>query len=115
MFYYNKHGKRIDLLNKRPRNLSVGGIIKDHPHNKNKNEDTISSYLEYGSLVIPVPVMKSGVMDKYDGEIVGPKQEDKKQLSKTIVMSGEMVVNKRHAKKVESFLRKHGITLPLKP
>lgn len=113
MFYYNQKGKRIDLLNKRPRNLSQGGMIKDHPHNKHKDQDTISSYLEYGSLVVPVPVMKSGVMDEYKGEIKGEKQNDKKELSKTIVMAGEMVVNKKHASKVESFLRRKGVTLPL--
>lgn len=113
MFYYNQKGKRIDLLNKRPRNLSIGGMIKDHPHNKYKDQDTISSWLEYGSLVVPVPVMKSGVMDEYKGEIKGEKQIDKKKLSKTIVMAGEMVVNKKYAGRVESFLRHKGITLPL--
>ena len=115
MFYYNKQGKRVDLLNKRPRNLSRGGMIEDHPSipKANKNQDTISSYLEYGSLVVPVPVMKSGVMDEYKGPIQDKKQTDKKQLSKTIVMPGELVVHKKYADKVENFLRKKGIKLPL--
>lgn len=115
MFYYNNKGKRIDLLNKRPRNLSAGGMIEDHPSipKEHKRQDTISSYLEYGSLVVPVPVMKSGVMDEYKGEIKGEKQNDKKELSKTIVMPGELVVHKKYAGKVENFLRKKGIKLPL--
>lgn len=115
MFYYNNKGKRIDIVNKRPRNLSAGGMIKDHPSipKEHKNQDTISSWLEYGSLVVPVPVMKSGVMKEYKGPIKGEKQEDKDHLSKTIVMPGELVVHKEHAGKVESFLRKKGIKLPL--
>ena len=113
MFYYNKKGQRIDLLNKRPRNLSAGGLIADHPHNRHKDQDTISSYLEYGSLVVPVPVMKKGVMKEYKGKIKGPKVSDRKKLSKTIVMAGELVVNRRYAKGVEQFLRKRGIRLPL--
>ena len=113
MFYWNKKHQRIDLLNKRPRNLSAGGLIADHPHNRHKGEDTISSYLEYGSLVVPVPVMKKGVMKDYKGQITGKKTTDPNKLSKTIVMAGEMVVNRRHAGQVERFLRKKGIKLPL--
>lgn len=113
MFYYNKQGRRIDIVNKRPRNLSAGGLIKDYPNNKHPDQDTISSLLEYGSLVVPVKVMKSGVMDEYKGKITGEKQTDKKQLSKTIVMPNELVVHKKYANKVENFLRKKGIKLPL--
>lgn len=115
MFYYTKQGTRVDLLNKRPRNLSRGGMIEDHPSipKEHKNKDTISSYLEYGSLVVPVPVMKSGVMDGYKGPITGKKQSKKEELSRTIVMPGELVVNKKYAPKVEAFLRKKGIKLPL--
>lgn len=115
MFYYNNRGKRIDIVNKRPRNLSAGGMIEDHPSipKAHKNQDTISSYLEYGSLVVPVPVMKSGVMDGYKGKIKDEKQTDKNELSKTIVMPGELVVHKKYARQVENFLRKKGIKLPL--
>jgi hypothetical protein len=113
MFYWAKNGKAVDILNKRPRNLSTGGMIQDSPKIRNKKEDTISSLLEYGSLVVPVPVMKSGAMDDYKGPITGPAQHDKKQLGKTIVMPNELVVNKRYAKKVEDHLRRKGITLPL--
>jgi hypothetical protein len=112
MFYYT-HGKRVDLFNKRPRNLSAGGIIQDDPRIKNKKEDTVSSLLEYGSLVVPVPVMKSHVMDGYKGKITGQKQLRMSQLGKTIVMPHELVVHKSHAKEVERYLLKHGIKLPL--
>ena len=113
MFYYTEKGKRVDIFNTRPRNLSAGGLIKDNPRIKNKKEDTISSLLEYGSLVVTVPVMKSGVMDGYKGDIIGKKQTDKKQLGKTIVMPNELVVNKKYAGGVEKYLKKKGITLPL--
>jgi len=112
MFYYSGN-KRIDIFNTRPRNLSRGGLIKDNPKIKIKNEDTISSLLEYGSLVVPVPVMKSGVMKGYKGPITGPVQHDQDKLGRTVVMPNELVVNKRYASKVERYLKKKGITLPL--
>lgn len=112
MYYYSGH-KRIDIFNTRPRNLSRGGLIRDNPKIKCKNEDTISSLLEYGSLVVPVPVMRSGVMKEYKGPITGPVQHDKAQLGRTVVMPNELVVNKRYASKVERFLKTKGITLPL--
>jgi hypothetical protein len=113
MFYQTESGKKVSIFNTRPRNLSRGGIIKDSPKIKIKDEDTISSLLEYGSLVVPVPVMKSGVMKGYKGKITGPKQTDRNKLGHTIVMPNELVVNKRHASKVEMFLKRKGITLPL--
>jgi hypothetical protein len=113
MFYHTESGKRVYIFNTRPRNLSRGGLIKDSPKIKVKNEDTISSLLEYGSLVVPVPVMKSGVMNEYKGKITGEKQTDRNKLGQTIVMPNELVVNKRHASKVETFLKRKGITLPL--
>jgi len=113
MFYQTPSGKFVNLFNKRPRNLSAGGMIKDSPKIKDKHEDTISSLLEYGSLVVPVPVMKSGVMNDYHGPITGEPTHKRSQLGKTIVMPGEMVVNKKYAGGVERFLKKKGITLPL--
>lgn len=112
MFYQTK-GKTIFLFNKRPRNLSRGGLIKGHPSINDIPHDTISSKLEYGSLVIPVPVVKSGVMDEYKGKIVGPKTTDPRKLAPTIVMPNEIVVNRRYARQVEDFLKRKGITLPL--
>ena len=113
MFYKTKTGKTIMIFNKRPRNLSAGGLIKGHPKINKIPDDTISSYLEYGSLVVPVPVMKSGIMNDYKGKIVGEKTTDRSKLSPTIVMPNELVVNRKYAKNVEDFLRKRGIILPL--
>lgn len=114
-FYITEKGKAVNIFNKRPRNLSAGGLIKDSPKIKEKEEDTLSSYLEYNSLVVPVPVVKSGVMDLYKGKITGQKQLCMTQLGKTIVQPGEIVINKKYASKVEDFLKKKGITLPIKP
>lgn len=114
MFYLNEQGKKIHIINRRPRNLSGGGMIKPFKnHPVNHKDDTINSMLEYGDLVVPVPVMKSGVMNEYKGPITGKVQTDKSRLAKTIVMPDELVVHRKHAAKVEAFLRKKGITLPL--
>jgi len=113
MWYYSAKGEVIPILNRRPRNLSGGGLIRDSPKIQNKNEDTISSLLEYGSLVVPVPVMQSGLMDRYKGNITGPKTTDRARLAPTIVMPNELVVHKRYAPAVERYLKRHGVTLPL--
>lgn len=113
MFYWNDKGQPIQILNTRPRNYSAGGFIKGHPKIQTPHEDTINSVLEYGSLVIPVPVMESGIMDGYKGKLTGKKTTDKSRLSPTIVMPNEYVVNKKYAPAVERYLKKHGITLPL--
>jgi hypothetical protein len=88
-------------------------MIKGAPKINKIPDDTISSYLEYGSLVIPVSVVKSGVLKDYKGPITGPETTNKRDLAPTVVMPGEIVVNRRYAKKVEDFLRRRGITLPL--
>ncbi len=113
MFYKTQTGKEVFLFNKRPRNLSRGGMIRGNRKIRDKNEDTISSYLEYGSLVIPIPVVRSGVMREYKGPIEGPPTTARKNLSPTVVMPGEIVVNRRYAKDVERFLLSKGIRLPL--
>jgi hypothetical protein len=112
-FYWNDKGRAIQILNKRPRNYSGGGFIKGHHKIETPEEDTISSLLEYGSLVIPVPVMESGIMNGYKGKLFDKKTNDKDRLAPTIVMPGEMVVHKKYAPAVEKYLKKHGITLPL--
>ena len=111
MFYWTDKGKAVDIFNKRPRNLSRGGLIKDSPKIRDKSEDTVSSLLEYGSLVVPVPVVRA--LDDYQGAITGAIQRDKSKLGKTIVMPGEVVINRRYAKRVEDHLKRKGIVLPL--
>ena len=113
MFYYNDKGRRINLINTRPRNLSAGGMISGAPPKKDEFEDTVLAKLEIGSLVIPRPVVRSGIMDKYKGEITGEKCHDPTRLGSSVVMPKEIVVHRKHADKVERFLEKHGIHLPL--
>lgn len=113
MFYINEKGRKIGLLNTRPRNLSAGGMITGNPPKKDEFEDTVLAKLEYGSLVVPRPVVRSGIMEKYKGPITGPKTEDPDRLGSAVVMPKELVVHRRHADRVERFLAGHGIRLPL--
>jgi hypothetical protein len=112
-FYHNKAGRKIFIVNSRPRDYSAGGYIEDDPAipRKDINEDTIMSKLEYDSLVVPKPV--AWMMKYYPGEIMGEKETDPSKLADTIVMPHEIVVDKIHAPKVEKWLKKHGITLPI--
>jgi len=91
----------------------MGGYIEDDPAipRRDINEDTIMSKLEYDSLVVPKPV--AWMMKYYPGEIMGEKEHDPEKLADTIVMPHEIVVDKIHAPKVEKWLKKHGITLPI--
>lgn len=114
MFYYNGKGQAVQIFNKRRANFSDGGYVKYHPNNQFAHEDSIASWLEPGSLVIPVSVMKSGVMDGYKGKLTDKTIHDTSKLANVIVMPGEFVVAKKYARDVEKYLKKHGITLPLK-
>lgn len=114
MFYFNKRGTPIGIFNKRPRNYSAGGMIKNYRGNKHPDEDTISSLLEEGSLVIPKGVMESGIMKKYGGPVTGPHNYNHAELVPTIVLPGELVVDKLYAPDVTRYLKSKGITLPLK-
>jgi hypothetical protein len=115
LFYYNDHSQPVFLLNKKPINFSKGGFIpypsKMNPDNK--KEDTILSYLQEGSVVIPRPIVERGYLKDYKGEIHGPEITDKDKLVRTIVMPHEIVVHKNHANKVLNHLKKKGITLPI--
>lgn len=123
LFYYNRQSRPIYLVNNKPINYSRGGLVSyDKSHSKNinpddKNEDTLYTLLEEGSVVIPVPIVKKGHIDDYikiggkisDNNII----KDKSKLVKTILMPGEIVVQKKYANDVLSFLKKRGITLPI--
>lgn len=113
MFYRNNRGKRIDIVNPgRPLNLSTGGMIPALPGTeKHPEEDTISAKLEVGSLVVPVKVVKH--LKDYKGETTGPVQTNPNRLINAIVMPDEKVIHRKHAPKVEAFLRRKGIKLPL--
>lgn len=111
--FYRKQGKKIFIANPdKPLNLSRGGLIpaiagsERHP-----NEDTISSYLEAGSLVVPVKAVKH--LSDYKGKITGEVQTDRDKLVKAVTMPHEVVVHRRFASRVEDHLRKKGVRLPL--
>jgi len=114
MFYYNGKGQAVQIFNKRRANFSDGGYVKYHPNNQFAHEDSIASWLEPGSLVIPTKVMESGVMDSYKGKLTDRTIYDTSKLANVIVQPGEMIVAKKYARAVEKYLKKHGITLPLK-
>ena len=117
--FTSDNGGTIFLTNKKPRNLSQGGMIKptktfyklgNQKIQNDQDEDTIRSNLSSGSIVIPrsiVPLMK-----EYSGKITGPKTNQK--LIPVIVQSDEMVVHPKYANQVMSFLKSKGVSLPLK-
>ena len=113
MFYYSK-GRRIGIINPgRPLNLSAGGLIPRLPGipNKDLDVDTISAKLEVGSLVVPKKHVKD--LKGYKGEMTGPATTDSKKLVNAIVLPYEKVIHRKHAPKVEQFLKRKGISLPL--
>jgi len=111
--FYRKQGRKIFIANpNEPLNLSRGGLIPAIPGSeRHPNEDTISSYLESGSLVVPVKAVKH--LNDYKGKITGEVQTNKTKLVKAVTMPHEVVVHRRFASKVEDHLRKKGIRLPL--
>ena len=113
MYYHNNKGKKIFIANPhRALNLSRGGLIPDIPGSeKHPTDDTILSKLEVGSLVVPRPAVRH--MKDYKGPTTGPVQKNHKNLVRAITMADEIVIHRKHAPRVESFLRKKGITLPL--
>jgi hypothetical protein len=113
MFYFNKEGNPVGIFNKRRANFSDGGMIPYHPNNEFADQDSIASWLEPGSLVIPTKIMESGVMKGYKGKTTDRTIYDTSKLANVIVQPGEMVVAKKYASAVEKYLKKHGITLPL--
>lgn len=78
---------------------------------KHPNDDTISAKLEVGSLVVPVKAVKH--LKGYNGETTGPVQKKPDRLVQAIVMPHEAVIHRKHAPKVEQFLRRKGVKLPL--
>jgi hypothetical protein len=114
MFYFNGRGEPVQIFNKRRSNFSDGGYVKYHPNNEFSDQDSIASWLEPGSLVIPTSVMESGVMDLYKGKLTDRTVHDTSKLANVIIMPGEFVVAKKYARLVEKHLKKHGIELPLK-
>lgn len=92
--------------------MSGGGLIprlKGIP-DKDLDVDTISAKLEVGSLVVPKKHVKD--LKGYKGEMTGPATTNPKKLVKAIVLPYEKVIHRKHAPKVDQFLRRKGIRLP---
>ena len=113
MYYKNNKGKKIFIANPtKPLNLSKGGLIPwISGSEKHPTEDTILSKLEVGSLVVPRPAVRH--MKDYKGPTTGPVQKNPKKLVRAVTMADEVVVHRKHAPRVEQFLAKKGIKLPL--
>jgi hypothetical protein len=115
MFYRKKNGEKVHIANPhRPMNFSGGGTVPLLPNTPKKHwdEDTVLSHLQPGSLVVPTSVAKKHMHD-YKGKVNGPIVKDRDDLIRAIVMPHEIVVAKPHAKRVEAFLRRRGVRLPL--
>jgi hypothetical protein len=115
MFYHtnDKYKRVIPIFNRRPRNMSRGGYVKGNIKIEYPEEDTILALLEDNQLVIPkIVVPKLNNFLKVN-DIVGPMQRNKNKLDRVIVHPDEIIVHRRHSKKVEDYLKnKHNITLP---
>lgn len=80
------------------------------------DDDNISALLEVGSLVIPRPVVKYLLDYPHPEHFNGRSHivKDSSKLAPVIVMTNEVIVPKKHAAKVEKFLKeKYSITLPI--
>lgn len=117
MFYKQPNGNRVDIFNRRARNMSGGGIVRGNKkiqHSGNNNEDTIFSLLQPGQLVIPrEAISRASQFLRQIGGPTGPIVRDKSKLEKTVLQPDEIVVHKSKADKVEKYLKeKHNLTLP---
>jgi hypothetical protein len=114
MFYYTRDGRKVDIFNRRPRNMSAGGYVKGNRkilESGNNEEDTILSLLEPNQLVIPRQVV-SRIMP-YINDITGPIQKNKKKLERVVLQPDEIVIHKSKSKMVEDYLKnKYNLTLP---
>jgi len=119
MIQVGEYGAKVRVMNSRPRNLSVGGMIKpikDYYMEGNqkiqfdRDDDVLLGALPNGSLVIPrqyIPIMK-----EYKGQVTGKKV--KNNLIPVLLEDGEMIIHPEHAEAVKAFLKKKGMSLPLK-
>ncbi len=117
--YVSPYGKTINLMSTRPVNYSHGGMIKweKGQYNPLKNDlthDNKRVLLEVGSLVIPRPIVP--LVQTYleqTGPLTIPTIKDTSKLVEVIVMPEEIIIPKKYAQQVQSFLNRHGITLPI--
>jgi hypothetical protein len=118
-FYVEPFGRTIKLMSSKPVNYTQGGVIKwekdqYHPFINSLQHDNKRVLLEYGSMVVPRPVMNLfHDFEKLYGSVKQPQIKDKSMLLEVIVMPEEAIVPRKHVPAMKSFLKKHGVTLPL--
>jgi hypothetical protein len=120
IYYVEPYGRTIPLMNKKPVNYTQGGVIKwekgqYNPFVNSLTHDNLSVKLEFGSMVIPRPVMHlfHEFEEKY-GSVKQPQITDESRLLTVIVMPEEAVVPKIFVPQMTQFLKENGVTLPLK-
>lgn len=117
--YVDPYGTVVNLMNTKPLNLTVGGMVKwtknsFNPLLNDLTRDNLRSLLEVGSLVIPRPIvpMVLGYVEQH-GPLTVEMVTDPDQLVECIIMPQEYIIPKKYAKQIQVFLNKNGITLPI--
>jgi len=119
LHYRQANGNRVDIFNKKPRNMSAGGYVRGNKkimRSGNNNEDTILSLLQEGQLVIPREVVSRVLpyLKTIHGGL-GPIVKNMDKLERVILQPDEIVISKKYSNKVETYLKdKHNLTLPYK-
>lgn len=117
--YVEPFGRTIKLMNTKPINLSEGGFVKweagqYNPFVNDLTHDNKLVLLEYGSMVIPRPVVHLfHEFEKKYYPLKQPKITDPFELTEVIIMPEEAIVPKKFVADVKAFLKKNGVTLPL--
>jgi len=118
-YWIEPYGKTIKLMNTKPVNLSEGGFVKWQPGQYNPfvndlTHDNKLVLLEYGSMVIPRPVVHlfHEFEEKYY-KLKQPKITDPCELAEVIIMPEEAIVPKKFVPDVKAFLKKNGVTVPI--
>jgi hypothetical protein len=118
-YWIEPYGRTVKLMNAKPVNLSEGGVIKwekgqYNPFVNDLTHDNKLVLLEYGSMVVPRPVVH--LFHEFEGKyykLTQPKITDPYELAEVIVMPEEAIVPKKFVPQVKAFLKKNGVTLPL--
>lgn len=113
-----EYGYDVKLMNTKPKNLSVGGMIKGKDSYQagmervryDMDHDTVFAKLPNGSLVIPrvhVPIIK-----KEFSCVTGKKINE--GLIPVLLQPGELIIHPDKAQKVLQFMKKKKMQFPLK-
>jgi hypothetical protein len=118
-YYVEPYGRTVKMLHSKPQNYTHGGVIKwegnqYNPFTTSLERDNKPVLLEYGSMVVPRPVIHLYYQYvKQYGPVTQPQIRDRDQLIQIIVMPEEAVIPKKFVPQVKAYLKKHGVTLPI--